>query len=143
MKPDADGVPERTRVLTAANNTVILVGNLTRDPEVRFQLAGRAKLVVGLAVDRRWQDPDTAQWQETTSFLDVVCWGDLAVNVSRSAKRGNRVVVTGRIDQRTWKAKGVARSKIEIVADDVALSLRWVPAPAEASNGATRQASEG
>ncbi len=106
-------------------NTVTLVGNLTRDPEVKFQVAGQAKLVLAVAVTRRWQDPATNQTQEATSFLDVVCWGDLAHNVSRSAKRGNRVVITGRVEQRTWKSKGVPKTKTEIVADDVALSLRW------------------
>jgi single-strand DNA-binding protein len=106
-------------------NTVTVVGNLTRDPEVKFQVAGQAKLVLAVAVTRRWQDPATSQAQEATSFLDVVCWGDLAQNVSRSAKRGSRVVITGRVEQRTWKSKGVPKSKTEIVADDVALSLRW------------------
>jgi single-strand DNA-binding protein len=106
-------------------NTVTVVGNLTRDPEVKFQVAGQAKLILPVAVTRRWQDPATNQTQEAVSFLDVVCWGDLAKNVSLSAKRGNRVVITGRVEQRTWKSKGVPKSKTEIVADDVALSLRW------------------
>lgn len=114
--------------MNLTSSAVTVVGNLTRDPEVKFQVAGQAKLVLAVAVTRRWQDPATNQWQDSTSFLDIVCWGDLAQNVSHSAKRGDRVIVTGRVEQRSWKSKGVARSKTEIVADDVALSVRWATA---------------
>jgi single-strand DNA-binding protein len=110
------------------NNTVTVVGSVTRDPELKFQVAGEARIVLPVAVKRRWRNPKTDEWRESTSFLDVVCWGDLAHNVSESAERGARVVVTGRIEQRSWQSKGRTNSKTEIIADEVALSLRWATA---------------
>jgi single-strand DNA-binding protein len=113
----------------AMDNTVTLTGNITRDPELRFTPSGQAVATFGLAVNRRWNNRQTNQQEEATSFFDVVSWGQLAENVTESLSKGTRVVVTGRLDQRSWETQeGDKRSKVEVVADEVAPSLRWASA---------------
>jgi single-strand DNA-binding protein len=110
-------------------NTVTLVGNLTRDPELRYTPTGQATVTFGLAVNRRWQNRQTQEWEEATSFFDIVCWRELAQNVSETLTRGTRVIVTGRLEQRTWEsADGERRSKIEVIAEELGPSLRWATA---------------
>ncbi|MDQ1377514.1 MAG: single-strand DNA-binding protein, partial [Acidimicrobiaceae bacterium] len=107
-------------------NHISISGNLTRDPELRFTPTGQANASFGLAVNRRWQNRQTNEWEEATSFFDVICWGTLAENVAQSVTRGTRVTVSGRLDQRSWEnQEGEKRSKVEINADEVAPSLRW------------------
>ena len=109
-----------------ADNTVTLVGNVTRDPELRYTPSGQTVATFGLAVNRRWQNRQTQEWEEQVSFFDVKAWGNLAENVAASTDRGDRVTVTGRLEQRTWETDaGEKRSKVEIVAEDVAASLRF------------------
>ena len=104
----------------AYDNTVTIVGNLTRDPELRFTPSGQATATFGVAVNRRGQNRQSQEREEATSFLDVVCWGQLAENAAQSLTRGTRVVVSGRLDQRSWEnQEGEKRSKIEITADEV------------------------
>lgn len=113
----------------APGNTVNIVGNATRDPELRFTPSGQAVASFGVAVNRRWQNRQTQEWEEAVSFFDVTCWGQLAENVAESVQKGTRVVVDGRLDQRSWETEqGDKRSKVEIVADEVAPSLRWATA---------------
>jgi single-strand DNA-binding protein len=113
----------------APGNTVTLVGNATRDPELRFTNTGQAIASFGLAVNRRWQNRQTNEWEEAVSFFDITCWAQLAENVAESVQKGARVVVTGRLDQRSWETdNGEKRSKVEVVADEVAPSLRWATA---------------
>jgi single-strand DNA-binding protein len=109
-------------------NSVTLVGNVTRDPELRFTPSGQATASFGLAVNRRWQDRQSGEWQEATSFFDVVCWREMAENASESLSKGARVLVTGRLEQRSWESNGEKRSKVEIVADELGPSLRWASA---------------
>lgn len=110
-------------------NSVTLVGNITRDPELRFTPTGQALASFGLAVNRRWQNRQSGDWEEATSFFDVVCWREMAENVSESLARGARVVVTGRLEQRSWdNQEGEKRSKVEVVADEIGPSLRWATA---------------
>lgn len=107
-------------------NTVTIVGNLTREPEIRYTKDGQATAQLGVAVNRRWQDRTTQEWQEATSFFDVVCWRDLAENVALSLTKGMRVVVSGQLDQRSWETEeGQKRSKVEITAAEVGPSLRF------------------
>jgi len=107
-----------------AENTVTVIGNITRDPELRFTNAGQAIATMGVAVNRRFQR--NGQWEENTSFFNVTCWGQLGENVSASLGKGTRVIVTGRLEQRSWETQeGEKRSVVEIVADEVAPSLRW------------------
>ncbi|HEV7864028.1 MAG TPA: single-stranded DNA-binding protein [Acidimicrobiia bacterium] len=114
-----------------SGNSITIVGNITRDPELRFTPSGQANARLGVAVNRRWQDKSSGEWQEATSFFDVICWRELAENVSESLKRGARVIVTGRLEQRTWEQEGNKRSVVEIIADEVAPSLRWATAKVE------------
>src|SRR5271170_6552183 len=90
----------------ATDNSVTLVGNVTRDPELRFTNTGQANVTFGLAVNRRWQNRQTQEWEEATSFFDVVCWREMAENVSETLTRGARVMV----------------------ADEIGPSLRWATA---------------
>jgi len=113
----------------ANGNVVELIGNLTRDPELRFTPSGAPVASFGLAVNRRWQNRQTNEWEEQVSFFDVVCWRELAENVAESLTKGTRVMVSGRLDQRSWETQdGEKRSKVEVVADEVAPSLRWATA---------------
>ena len=110
--------------MTITSTTI--VGNLTRDPEIRYTREGQATTSLSVAVNRRWQDKETKEWEESVSFLDVVCWRDLAENVALSLTKGARVVVTGRLEQRSWESdEGEKRSKVEIVADEIGASLRF------------------
>jgi single-strand DNA-binding protein len=112
-----------------SGNTVFLVGNITRDPELRFTPSGQATATFGLAVNRRWQNRQTNEWEEATSFFDIVCWREMAENASESFGRGMRVMVSGRLEQRSWEDQdGNKRSKVEVVADEVGPSLRWASA---------------
>jgi single-strand DNA-binding protein len=112
-----------------AENTVTIVGNVTRDPELRYTAGGQAKASFGVAVSRRWQNRQTNEWEEQTSFLNVVCWRELAENVADSIAKGSRVIVTGRMEQRSWETDtGDKRSVVEVVADDVGPSLKWATA---------------
>ena len=114
-----------------SGNSITIVGNITRDPELRFTPSGQANARLGVAVNRRWQDRNSGEWNEATSFFDVICWRELAENVSESLKRGTRVVVTGRLEQRTWEQEGNKRSVVEVIADEIAPSLRWATAKVE------------
>jgi single-strand DNA-binding protein len=113
----------------ANDNSVTLTGNITRDPELRFTPSGQAVATFGLAVNRRWQNRQTNEWEEQVSFFDIKCWAQMAENVSESLGRGTRVVVSGRLEQRSWETdQGDKRSKVEVVADEIAPSLRWATA---------------
>ena len=112
----------------AFDNTVTVVGNVTRDPELRFTPAGAAVATFGLAWNQRSQNA-RGETEEKVSFFDVTCWRQLAENVAESLSKGTRVVVYGRLEQRSWETTdGDRRSKVEIIADDVAPSLRWATA---------------
>ncbi|HWD52365.1 MAG TPA: single-stranded DNA-binding protein [Acidimicrobiales bacterium] len=106
-----------------------ITGNLTRDPEIRYTRDGQATTSLGVAVNRRWQNRESKEWEESTSFFDVVCWRELAENTALSLTKGTRVVVTGRLEQRSWETEeGDRRFKVEIVADEVGASLRFATA---------------
>ena len=110
-------------------NSVTVVGNVTRDPELRFTASGQATATFGLAVNRVWNDRQTNERKEAVSFFDIVCWREMAENASESLSKGARVLVTGRLEQRSWETpEGEKRSKIEIVADEIGPSLRWATA---------------
>jgi single-strand DNA-binding protein len=111
------------------DNSVTLVGNVTRDPELRYTAAGQAMAKFGLAVNRRWQNRQTNAWEESTSFFDVVAWREMAENVGESVAKGTRVIVTGRMEQRSYENQaGERRSAVELVADEIGPSLRWATA---------------
>ena len=112
-----------------ADNTVTVIGNVTRDPELRFTPSGQAIASFGLAVNRRWQNRQTQEWEEQVSFFDITCWAQLGQNVADTLVKGSRAIVTGRLEQRSWETdQGDKRSKVEIIADEVGPSLRWATA---------------
>ena len=109
-----------------SGNAVTLIGNLTRDPELRYTPSGAAQCSFGLAVNRRWQNRQTNEWEEATSFFNVVAWRELAENIGECFTKGMRVIVTGRLEQRSWETQeGEKRSVVEVVADEVGPSIRW------------------
>ncbi len=109
--------------------TTILIGNLTREPEIRYTRDGQARATFAVAVNRPGQNRDTNHGQETTSFFDVVCWRDLAENAVLSLGSGSRIMVVGRLQQRSWEQEGgTPCSKVEVVADDLGPSLRFATA---------------
>jgi single-strand DNA-binding protein len=111
------------------SNSITVTGNLTRDPEIRYTRDGQANVQLGVAVNRRWQDQKTHEWEESTSFFDVVCWRELAENVAMTLTKGMRVMATGRLEQRSWETElGERRTKVEIVAEEVGPSLRFATA---------------
>jgi single-strand DNA-binding protein len=112
-----------------ADSTVTLVGNLTRDPELRYTTGGRGVASFGLAVNRRYQV--NGEWQEQVSFFNVVAWGQLGENVAATLTKGSRTIVFGRLEQRSYETNGEKKSIVEVVADEVGPSLRWAQATIE------------
>ena len=117
-----------------ADNTITIVGNLTRDPEIRYTASGQASARLGMAVGRRWQNRQTNEWEERTSFFNIVAWGDMAENISDTLAKGTRIIVQGRLEQRSWETEqGEKRSVVEVVADEIGPSLRWATAEVKRS----------
>src|SRR5215213_4725636 len=113
-----------------ADNSVTLVGNLTRDPELRFTAGGKGVASFGLAVNRRYQV--NGEWQEKVSFFNVVAWDTLGENAAASLTKGTRIIVNGRLEQRDYETReGEKRNVVEIVADEIGPSLRWARAEIE------------
>lgn len=113
------------------DNVVTVIGNLTKEPELRYTTSGRAVVSFGLAVGRKWKDKND-EWQENTSFLNCVAWAELGENAAASLEKGNRVMVTGRMEQRSYETReGEKRSVVEIVCDDIAPSLKWATTTVE------------
>jgi single-strand DNA-binding protein len=122
-----------------ADNSVTLVGNITRDPELRFTNGGRAVASFGLAVNRRYQV--NGEWQEQVSYFNVTAWGQLGENAAQSLGKGSRAIVAGRLEQRQYETRdGEQRSVVEIVADEIGPSLRWATAQVEKTS---RQSADG
>lgn len=125
-----------------ADSNITLVGNITRDPELRFTTGGRGVASFGIAVSRRYQVNN--EWQEQTSFFNVTAWGTLGENAAASLTKGTRVVVTGRLEQRSYETNdGEKRSVVEIVADEIGPSLRWARAEVERIEREGREQSGG
>jgi len=113
-----------------ADNSITLSGTLGKDVELRFTAAGKAVASFGIAVNRRYQVNN--EWQEQTSWFNVTAWGELGENAAASLSKGSRVVVTGRLESRTYKAKdGTDKTAIEVVADDLGPSLKFATAALE------------
>ncbi len=117
----------------ANENQVMIVGNLTDDPELRYTPNGAAVANFRVAVSRRVKDDATGQWKDAeTSFFRVNAWRSLGENVAESLTRGSRVVVVGRLRSRSWETpEGDTRSAVEIEADEIGPSLRWATAKVE------------
>ena len=112
-----------------ADNAITVVGNVTRDPELKFLNSGQAALKLSVAVNRRWQNRQTQEWEERVSYFEVVGYGAMAENAANSLVKGSRVIVSGRLEQRTWETEnGDKRSIVEINADEIGPSLKWATA---------------
>src|SRR4051794_22363630 len=99
-------------------NQVILMGNLTRDPELRQTPNGQSVTSFSLALNRSYKAAD-GSWTEATDYIDVVAWGPLGERVSQYLTKGRPCLVNGRIQSRSWEQDGQKRSKVEVVAQDV------------------------
>ena len=109
------------------SNNVTLIGNLVDDPELRFTPSGVAMAKIRLAVNRRWQKD--GEWQEDTSFFTGTVWREQAESAAESLQKGARVIVTGRLEQRSWETpEGDKRSVVEVQIDEIGPSLRWATA---------------
>jgi single-strand DNA-binding protein len=116
----------------AGENQVVIVGNLTDDPELRYTPNGAAVANFRVAVNRRYKD-QSGEWKDgETSFFRVNAWRSLGENAAESLTRGSRVVVVGRLRARSWETQeGETRSTVEIEADELGPSLRWATAKVE------------
>lgn len=99
-------------------NQVILMGNLTRDPEVRQIPSGQSVCNFSLALNRSFKSKD-GDWQEATDYIDVVAWGPLGERVAQYLSKGRPCLVNGRLQSRSWEQDGQKRSKVEVNAQDV------------------------
>jgi len=99
-------------------NQVVLMGNLTRDPELRQTPNGHSVASFSLALNRSYKGAD-GQWQEATDFIDVVAWGPLGERVTQYLTKGRPCLINGRLQSRSWEQDGQKRSKVEVVAQDV------------------------
>jgi single-strand DNA-binding protein len=99
-------------------NQVTLMGNLTRDPELRQTPTGQNVTSFSLALNRAYKSA-SGEWQEATDYIDCVCWGPLAERVSQYLNKGRRCLVQGRLQSRSWEQEGQKRSKVEVLANDV------------------------
>lgn len=99
-------------------NQVILMGNLTRDPELRQTPNGQSVTSFSLALNRSYKGAD-GNWQEATDYIDVVAWGPLGERVAQYLSKGRPCLVNGRLQSRSWEQDGQKRSKVEVVAQDV------------------------
>lgn len=99
-------------------NQVVLMGNLTRDPELRTTPNGTSVCSFSLALNRSYKSAD-GEWQEATDFIDIVAWAALGERVAQYLSKGRAALVSGRLQQRQWEQDGQKRSKVEVVAQDV------------------------
>lgn len=99
-------------------NQVILMGNLTRDPEVRQTPGGQSVCSFGLALNRSFKGAD-GEWQEATDYVDIVAWAQLGERIAQYLHKGSRILVQGRLQYRSWEQDGQKRNKLDVVANDV------------------------
>jgi single-strand DNA-binding protein len=99
-------------------NQAILMGNLTRDPELRQTPNGQSVVSFSLALNRSYKDSND-EWKEVTDYVDIVAWAGLAERVAQYLSKGRRCMVVGRLQSRSWEQDGQKRSKVEVLANDV------------------------
>lgn len=99
-------------------NQVTLMGNLTRDPELRQTPNGQSVCSFSLALNRSFKGGD-GEWKEATDYVDIVAWGPLGERVTQYLTKGRPCLVSGRLQSSSWEKDGQKRSKVEVVAQDV------------------------
>jgi single-strand DNA-binding protein len=107
----------------ASYNKVILVGNLTRDPEVRYIPSGTAVADIGLAVNRTWFDKQTNSRKDDTTFVDITLWGRTAEIAGEYLSKGRSVLIEGRLQMDSWDDKdtGKRRTKLKVVGEQMTM----------------------
>jgi single-strand DNA-binding protein len=107
----------------ASFNKVILVGNLTRDPQVKYTTGGTAVTEIGLAVNRQWFDKQSNTRREDTTFVDVTLWGRTAEIAGEYLAKGRQVLIEGRLQTDSWddKETGQKRSKLKVVGENMTM----------------------
>lgn len=120
-------------------NQVTLMGNLTRDPELRQTPNGQSVTSFSLALNRAYKD-QSGEWVEVTDYVDIVAWGPLGERVAQYLSRGRRALVQGRLQSRSWEQEGQKRSKVEVLANDVTFLDSRGSAEAEAAEPKTDSA---
>lgn len=110
-------------------NKVILIGNLTRDPELKSLPSGIKVANFGLATNRVWKDKDGSR-KDSTEFHNVVVFGRQAENVAQYMKKGSNLLVEGRLQTRSWESDGKKNYRTEIIADNVQFGSRGSGSPA-------------
>lgn len=114
------------------NSTITIAGNVTRDPELRFTSSGIPTTSFSVVVNRRINTRTDSAPTEVVSFFTVVAWNAMAANACVSLTKGSRVVVSGRLEQRSWQTlSGEKRTVYELVADEIGASLRFANAAIE------------
>lgn len=98
-------------------NKVILLGNLTRDPELRTTPSGQNVCSFSLAINRTWRNANGEQ-QEAVDFIDCNAWGKAGEIIEQYMQKGRAILVSGRLQQRSWEQDGQKRSKVEVVVED-------------------------
>jgi len=107
-------------------NNITILGNLTRDPELRYTPNGTAVVSFGLAANRNIQNRNSGEWETRVDFFNVTAWYKLAENCAESLNKGDRVLVSGRLSQDSWESKeGQKRSTVKIIARVVAPSMEF------------------
>lgn len=120
--------PPKAKSILACCNRADIVGNVTRDPEMRTTTSGQKVLTLGVATNDRWKDKATGEMKEKSEFHNVVVWGETAEEVMSGVKKGNRVFVCGRVQTRSWETQaGAKRYTTEIISEQ--LSLLGVSSP--------------
>ncbi len=125
--------------MSSSANIVVVMGNLTRNPELRYTPGGRPVTTLNLAVNRRYKDRDSGEWVENTDFIPVTVWGNQAENCEKYLSKGRGVYVEGRLNQSRWEnQEGESRSRLDVVARNV----QFLPGGGSGSSSNTRQGSE-
>ena len=107
------------------NNTV-MTGQLTKEMNIIYLEGGKANASFQLATEREWVDPDTGSRTMATSYCDVSLWGDIAEHAVLTLRPGDRVIVTGQLEQRIWTdLGGHVNQRTELVGDDVGVSIKY------------------
>src|SRR5438046_4278581 len=147
--PDFEGARNMANI-----NRVVLVGNLTKDPELRHTPSGTAVCSLRLAVNTRRKDGATGEWTEKPNYFDITVWGNQGESCAQYLSKGRPVAVDGRLEWREWDAQdGTKRQAVEIIADSVQFlgsrgdgdgggGNQFVPAGATAGSDADFQGSD-
>jgi single-strand DNA-binding protein len=127
----------------ASVNKIIVIGNVGRDPELRYTANGKSMVKFSLATNHRYQRQD-GEWDEQTEWFNVIAWNQLAERAMERIQKGSQVYVEGRLQTRTWTGNdGKERKDIEILANQIlGLDRRGEPVGAGGGYGGRREAAD-